>query len=442
MSGSIEKKIRRSLLLSLTLVLSGLLMLMHQGIGRLTDNYVKTRLQHDAESIIAALQKTAENNWQLDNTRLATVFGQVDSGHYFIVLTPHETLSSRSLWDKRVIAEKQGTGIQKFGRQRYNATQEWLVWQEGIKLQNEDISLWIAEDITPLDRERLTFTMTSALLIVLAGIFLVFLQSFLVKREFLAFGKLQVAIRELKSGGSLPLPSSVPAEASLLVSEIRRLLEQQETRIRRSRNAIGNLAHELKRPLQRLHHQSSALPVSDKRAITETLDGMQHLIDRELRRARIAGAAAPGCEFSPAEDLPHLMTALRQIYPHIEISCNDLPKRLPQDRDDMLELLGNLLDNACKYAHRQVKMTLRAEPAGTCIEIIDDGEGIAEHQLDQLTKRGVRLDESRAGHGIGLSLCRDIVDSYNGSLRFTSASEGGLAVEVNLPGNAENEKSA
>lgn len=434
MNGSIQRQLRKNLLVALTLVMSVLLALMHQGIAHLTDNYVKARLQHDAESLLAALQKSPTGEWQVDANRLTSIYQRVESGHYFQVTTPANTLASRSLWDKTPTAAPLATGQQRFSRLAYNDEQQWLVWEEGIRMQGDAMTLWLAEDVTTLDNERRAFTLVITLLILTATLLLVLWQSIILRRQFGAFDAVQRAIHELPAGGQLPAPTTVPEEVRPLVGEIARLLEQLETRIRRSRNAMGNLTHELKRPLQLLHGQVDSLPTEAQAPFTHTLDQMQHLIERELRRARIAGAAAPGRQFVPGDDLPHLVEAMARIYPQTSIRVQHAnPLILHQDRDDMLEFLGNLLDNACKHAHRNITLEISADNAGVDIRVDDDGAGVADADIARLDARGVKLDESREGHGIGLALCRDIVESYAGSLHFERSPLGGLAVRVRLP---------
>lgn len=135
-----------------------------------------------------------------------------------------------------------------------------------------------------------------------------------------------------------------------------------------------------------------------------------------------------------ARDLPPLVDVLRNLHRDRKITAEypaDLV--LPQDRDDLLELLGNLLDNACKFARRLVELTIVEEDDGWTIHIVDDGPGVTAEQLATLTERGVRHDESVSGTGLGLAICKDICDSYEGRLTFANRPEGGLDVRVFLP---------
>ena len=142
-----------------------------------------------------------------------------------------------------------------------------------------------------------------------------------------------------------------------------------------------------------------------------------------------------------AQDLPPLIEVLQKLYPERKIEITYQPHLvLPQDRDDLLELIGNLLDNACKFARKQVQLTIKEDVEGWTITVADDGPGVTDEHLATLTERGKRFDESAAGSGLGLAICKDICDSYKGELVFTNRPRGGLGVRVFLPRDVQKEK--
>ena len=118
----------------------------------------------------------------------------------------------------------------------------------------------------------------------------------------------------------------------------------------------------------------------------------------------------------------------------MEIKLNDLPdKNLPVDHEDMLELLGNLLDNACKWANKRVYLEVKVDPVLSFL-ILDDGPGATEEEISDMVKRGVRIDENKSGSGLGLSIVHDIVSDYSGSINYANSKEmGGLQVKVSIP---------
>src|SRR5690606_4797608 len=150
-------------------------------------------------------------------------------------------------------------------------------------------------------------------------------------------------------------------------------------KVSRSRNALGNLAHEMKRPLQQLRLLGNDLPTDNSRELHQTLNHITQLVERELKRARIVGVSSPGRQTVIREELPVLVELLQKIYPDCTLRT-DYPADLvlPQDRDDMLELLGNLLDNACKYGNGIVMLTLAELPDRWRIQVEDNGPGIPQ----------------------------------------------------------------
>jgi signal transduction histidine kinase len=147
--------------------------------------------------------------------------------------------------------------------------------------------------------------------------------------------------------------------------------------------------------------------------------------------------SSPGRHLEAERDLPPLLEVLRKLYPQCRITAGYPPGLvMPQDRDDMLELLGNLLDNACKFSRGEVGLRIQTAGDRTTIIISDDGPGVPADRVDTLTLRGVRHDESVTGAGLGLSICRDICDSYDGEITFRNRPEGGLEVRVHLPGQS------
>ncbi|MDH3450506.1 MAG: ATP-binding protein, partial [Gammaproteobacteria bacterium] len=228
----------------------------------------------------------------------------------------------------------------------------------------------------------------------------------------------------------------VPREIMPLVDEIEKLVNQLRNRIGRTRHAIGNLAHELKRPLQLLSQQQEQ---ASSEGSVNALAEIRSIVERELRRARISGSQSGGVHFDIADELPYLVDVLARIYPQIEIETEiqnetDLASS-SLDRDDMLELIGNLLDNACKFARRKARLIVRKTERAFEMTIEDDGAGVRPEQMERLKQRGTRLDESNQGHGLGLGICAEIVEGYQGSIAFAESAAGGLRVIVRIPIN-------
>jgi signal transduction histidine kinase len=246
-------------------------------------------------------------------------------------------------------------------------------------------------------------------------------------------------VRSLSSGSEKPLSEDVPNEMLPLVKEVNHLLQLLSQRNQRTRNALGNLAHALKGPLNLLtgyfDRQVRDLNNEEPVQASQQLERVRLLIDRELKRARLSGERSINQKFNPKVDLPDLMDVLRKIYQardlHIEAIYKD---ECPPfgDREDILELLGNLLDNACKWAEGHVLCQISFSDSLIAV-IEDDGAGLDASDLQSLMQRGSRLDESVEGQGLGLAIVHDVVQLYQGEIEFDRSPQyGGLRVKVVL----------
>ncbi|MEW6691575.1 MAG: ATP-binding protein, partial [Pseudomonadota bacterium] len=219
---------------------------------------------------------------------------------------------------------------------------------------------------------------------------------------------------------------------------LNRLLERQARRLERSRNALADLAHALKTPLAALR-QSLGTPLSPPAA--GALERIEEIIQRELRHARWSHGEAVG--LAPLDAVPalnELLQTMRLIHRDRGLGFGmQAPDSLMlrMDREDLLELFGNLLDNAGKWAHSQVRLTLHPTDSGLQALVEDDGPGTDTERLNHDATRGQRLDESRPGHGLGLSIVRQIIAAHGGTLHFDRSPDlGGLRVELYLPRRA------
>ncbi|MEH6650987.1 MAG: HAMP domain-containing sensor histidine kinase [Motiliproteus sp.] len=413
---SIEQRIRYSLILTLLVTFTALAVLANYGVKQLSRDFVLTRLQHDSDSLIRAMSLSQEAHWVIDTHYMPVIYQRVKSGHYFQVVSSDQRIRSRSLWDQTPAVAPQAVGQSVV--QLDDVDQErWLIWQQSIELQDRQVTLWIAEDIAPLEQQWQRFTALLSATMLVALIILVALQRYLIRKSFAQLTDLEQAINQLKQGEIKAISASVPSEIKPLTNEINHLLERLEQRTSRSRTAMGNLAHELKRQLQQLHLLSSDLPDHVVQQYRSTLEQISRLIERELKRARIAGDSHPGRRFNPNDDLPYLLEVLAKIYPAMAIKADiAATAELPFDRDDMLELIGNLLDNACKYGASKVHLRLSLSDSALLLSVSNDGTEITASIQAQLLSRGVRTDESIEGSGLGLSICQMIIASYGGEL--------------------------
>lgn len=240
----------------------------------------------------------------------------------------------------------------------------------------------------------------------------------------------------IENGDQEQIVRHYPREIERLTDNINQLLQQEREQKTRYRNALGDLAHSLKTPLAILHSNLD----SDQRAtknevMLQQLDRMNGIVEYQLKRAATAGSGDTGQAIDLRELVDRITESMQKIYQEKNLSISnhiDASVRINADEGDMMELFGNLLDNACKWAHSSIEIYHTISHDRHLIHFLDDGPGIAPDQALILLQRGVRADESIAGHGIGLSIVRDIVDAYGGDIRIDTRSHGGAEITVTL----------
>ncbi|PNG32453.1 histidine kinase [Pseudomonas protegens] len=398
--------------------------------------YLEAGLQEDSESLLLALVRGPQG-LQLDERRLSPAYQRPFSGHYFRIDFADVHWRSRSLWDQE-LPQLQRAGLQS-DLQLGPEGQQLLVLRSDYKRLGQLISISVAQDYTPV-RESFQRMRQVGLGLGLAGLLLILLlQRITVRRALRPLETAREQIAQLQQGQRSQLDAQVPVELEPLVAQINHLLAHTEDSLNRSRNALGNLGHALKTPLAVLLSLASGPKLEGhpevRRVLLEQLQQVQQRLNRELNRARLAGDALPGVLFECDAELPGLLATLNMIHgEHLDLSYQAPPGlRLPWDREDLLELLGNLLDNACKWADAQVRLSVEERPQGFCLRVEDDGPGIPEARRNEVFSRGARLDEQTDGHGLGLGIVRDIVDACGGTLSLGDSEWGGLRVEVELP---------
>ena len=433
---SIQRRLGLGLVATLLVVglvlLQSSLWLFDNGLRR----YLAGNLQDEADSLLIALARD-EQGVTLDEQRVHPAYQRTFSGRYFRIDFAGNVWRSRSLWDSelprpahRGLAPALVAGVEG---------QQLLVYRGDYRRFGEHLSISVAQDYTPV-LHSLARIRWLGLGLGAGGLLLVLLLQWLTMRRALApLEKVRRQIAELQGGRLSELDRRVPVELEPLVGQINHLLRHTEDTLKRSRHALGNLGHALKTPLAVLvalagREELRAHPAL-RATLREQLAQIEQRLARELGRARLAGEALPGAHFDCAVELPALCATLRQIHPHVDIDWQAPDGlRLPWDREDLLELLGNLLDNACKWADSRVQVMAGEDDAGYWLAVEDDGPGIEPAQREAVIARGNRLDEQVAGHGLGLGIARDIAQACGGSLSLEeSAALGGLRARVRLP---------
>ncbi|MBU1333068.1 MAG: ATP-binding protein [Gammaproteobacteria bacterium] len=399
-------------------------------------SYLRAGLKDEAESLLIALVRGPQG-LQLDEQRLSAAFQRPYSGLYFRIDLPDVTWRSRSLWDRQLEMAVQ-PGLQaELGDGPQG--QLLLTYRADYQRFGQQLSIHVARDYTPVLQSFRRVERVGLGLGVGALVLILLLQRVTVNRALRPLEKVRLQIAQLQQGQRSELDRDVPQELEALVAQVNHLLTHTEDTLKRSRNALGNLGHALKTPLAVLVSLADREDIRRDpvmhRTLVEQLEQIEQRLTRELGRARLTGEALPGAHFDCAEELPGLVATLAMIHDDgVQLTWQAEPGlRLPWDREDLLELLGNLLDNACKWADSEVALSITRTPQGFVLKVEDDGPGIEAERRDAVLSRGTRLDEQVAGHGLGLGIVRDIVEAWSGRLSLNDSPLGGLCVEVVLP---------
>lgn len=437
---SLQRLLQLGLTLSLFLLMATLWWLGSLAIRQLGEDLIISRLEHDAESLLAAIDFTESDQSQLQLEHINPIYKRPFSGHYYIIrFADDAVLNSRSLWDQNLELPMVAPGDSVEWHAVGPSDQKLLVWARHYQKQGHIFTLGVAEDLTPLERHLAIFRWTFAGLSLVMLFVLLMVQRLVIRRSFRRLDRLRSEMQSLEQGEISALSQDVPDEILPLVEAFNRLLELLAQRLGRSRNSLGNLAHALKGPLNLLmqyldSHELDAHPEL-KAQMQNQQQRIQKLMERELKRARLAGSGSPGYRFNAQQELPDLIGVLKQVHHKQPLNiqwlvATDTPSF--GDREDMLELLGNVLDNACKWANGNVQCRISGVETITIITE-DDGPGCSEKEIEQLAQRGVRLDETVEGHGLGLAIAKDIIKLYNGEISFgRSKSLGGLSITIRL----------
>tara|TARA_R110002096_G_scaffold257381_1_gene450856 strand:- start:198662 stop:199978 length:1317 start_codon:yes stop_codon:yes gene_type:complete len=401
------------------------------------EDFVQTRLQHDTDALLANLKPDDVGNLTLNEEALNPIFLQPFSGHYFRIEMDHQVYLSRSLWDQNMDVSRVAVGETFLIQGEGPTEQKLLILEGGYLKEGQIIRIAVAEDYTPITTSLQSLTI--ALIILNGGIIvlLMLIQRFIVNRGMAPLQKTTEELSTIGAGEKLFLDELVPEEVLPLVKEINKLMVMVDNRVKRSTTALGNLAHALKTPLALIEQNVSgeagtAKPDEIKGATRQ----IKHQLNSELRRARIIGSSVHGQKIDLAKLIDPLISTLKKIYRDKNIQFNlniDPQATFIGDRHDMMELFGNLLDNACKWSDHVVSVTVKHED-GLEFIIEDDGPGISIEECAQIENRGIRLDEAGEGFGLGLSIVREIIDLNGAEIKYSpSEAFGGLKIFIKMP---------
>lgn len=442
---SIKARLGITLGASMLLLVTALWWITSASINDLTDNYIKDRLELEIESILTELSLDDQDRPSIDPDRIDRIFHHAFSGHYFLVRLIGDgepvVLESSSLRGFDLGVPEVGAGETLTFRTRGPKKESLFVLAKGFHIREKTMVAVVAEDLAPYHKDlklfRLDFSIISAMwflaIFMVVGLILHF-----------SFRPLELHRKNLKklmSGDSREMVcEDVPLEIEPYAVSINKIMKKAVRKLDRTRSALSNLSHAMKGPLTLLMQLSEREDIRQNgevyATLTENVQRLMTLVDRQLKRARITDPELTGNLFIFSREIPPLARTLQSIYYAKDLTLDlDVAPDLSfeGDRQDFLELMGNLLDNAFKWAKGRVLLSAGSE-GGLWFTVEDDGPGVSLEEISQLSGHGVRLDESTAGSGLGLSIVKEIVEQYGGAVSFGSSPElNGFLVRVVLP---------
>ena len=266
---------------------------------------------------------------------------------------------------------------------------------------------------------------------------------FLVRKAVAPFRTLRAGLSLVRDGRSRSIDGEYPSEVQPLVNDLNALLEERERAVARALTTAGDLAHGLKTPLAVLAQEAELAAAAGHHELAATLgqlvERMRRQIDYHLARARATAStgAAPGLRCAVLPSVEGLVRTMRRLHAGRDLTIDTEVSPAHQirgRREDLEEMLGNLLDNACKWARSRVAISSSIHDTKLSISVDDDGPGLDPSMRAQVLQRGVRADQQVGGSGLGLAIVSDLAELYGGSVTLDTSPLGGTRARLRLPG--------
>jgi signal transduction histidine kinase len=411
--------------------------------GAVTKNF-DDQLDYVLTAMISSAEIGPDGEVRLNRPLGDQRFLEAQSGLYWQISAKGvEPFPSRSLWDDRL---KYGTPHRDTKPHFYDSNQ---LREEHLRIVERDIKLpfsnriWrfqVAQTRDGLDTQIDTLRKTLVRSFALLGLGLILMAALQTLYGLWPLRKLRQAIVDMRSGRTQRIEQDkLPEEIAPLVDELNGLIAHNETQAEEARRHAGNLAHALKTPLTVIMNAATAQSDDLSMTVVREATTMRRQVDHHLARARAVGRR--GHAHSRAEVWPSLQAverAVGMLYPKVRIDiAGEKAASVHVERQDLDELLGNLIENAAKYGGGSVFITVVRDDPFIEFQIEDDGLGIPETERSRIFDRGARLDTGKPGTGLGLAIVRDVAEIYGGTVSLDESEDlGGLLARLRLPAAA------
>jgi signal transduction histidine kinase len=394
------------------------------------------------DDLTAGLETAADGSINLSREPDVPKYDRQLSGQYWQVESEDTPpIRSRSLWDARLPAPVGGIALGEVILREIKGPRSERLRLAQRTLQFEaptpPVTFSVAADLAPTEQAARQFSRILGIALAVLGVGLVSAVVLQVRVGLRPLDDIKGALAAIRAGTVKRLSGDAPTEIAPLAQELNALLDHHGSLIDRARGQAGDLAHALKTPLAVLRNQLEDEATPDRKLALEQITAMTDAVQHHLARAQAVGGARL---LGVRADAAHAIEALARTLPRmsdrdiaVEVNLAAKPLWFAGEAQDLSELLGNLLDNACKWAAGKVRITAARADDRLKIEIGDDGPGIAAEQRALALQRGGRLDERKPGSGLGLTIAMDLATLYGGSLTLDRSALGGLKVQLDLP---------
>ncbi len=297
------------------------------------------------------------------------------------------------------------------------------------------ITFNITTDLVSFNRQISEYRITLWGWLVVMAMLLLVSQALILRWGLSPLRRVGKELNSIENGEQEQIQQNYPREIERLTSNINTLLQQERDQKIRYRNALGDLAHSLKTPLAVIQSGLSGSADKHSDAMQQQITRMNAIVEYQLQRAATAGSASIGKSVNVSSVIDRMLESLDKVYRDKSIKVNvavDKTLLFKGDEGDLMELLGNLLDNAYKWTRHQIDVFAEQQGNKLLLQISDDGPGIEAEDVETIMQRGARADQLIAGHGIGLSIVANIVEAYQGKLLIEKSQAGGAEVSVVL----------
>ncbi len=423
--------------LSIGLVVTGLLLsqLYSQSLTRNIDSIT----DRQADSLIARL--LAENEASLLTLpSIDSRYTQANSGWYWQILDGQGQVINVSTSAFGVLIPALNIPFDQFNMRRANVFDDdgnWLrVFERQISISEDtNFVVSVTADWDEIATEVNSFQQQALFVLVAVGLLLATMCAFVARLSLGPLFRLSSAVEDIRIGRIDRLETEFPREIEPVKSEINALLDVNDKIMERAKYQVGDLAHGLKTPIAVMRNE---LEKSGSDFVEQQLDKMQATVSRYLDRAQLA--ARTSVRGRSTDTLPateKILSVMRKLKPgnQIELVLGDTEiAQFRGDPDDYDEMLGNLVDNATKWATSKVRIVLKNLPSDLIeVRVEDDGEGLPDDKLESILERGKRLDQQVPGSGLGLGIVSELVSVYGGDIALCRSELGGLQVALQLP---------